>query len=61
MMKKYLVEHSFEEMNGFMAKLFADWTKYAAVHAAQEDRIKMLIGFEEIKEFLELSEQNNEA
>lgn len=54
-------EKTFEEMNWFLAKLFADWTQYAASHLDQQDRIKMLIRFEELKEFMEVLEEKNES
>lgn len=54
-------EKTFEEMNEFLTKLFVGWAQYAALHMDQQERIRMLIGFEEFKEFLELLEDRNIA
>lgn len=48
-------------MNEFLAKLFSEWAQYAALHVDQNERINMLISFEEFKEFLELLEERNIA
>ena len=54
-------EKTFAEMNEFLAKLFSEWAQYAALHVNQNERINMLISFEEFKEFLELLEERNIA
>ncbi|MEJ2880090.1 hypothetical protein [Pedobacter sp. GR22-6] len=59
--KELFNEKTFAEMNEFLAKLFAGWAQYAALHVDQNERINMLISFEEFKEFLELLEERNIA
>ena len=51
-----LNEQTFEEMNQFLVKIFNDWTRYAATHLEQQERIRMLIDLEEFKQILEILE-----